>query len=551
MTLLPLQTYNKSSPPKEFFMTNYKTSIFNDVLGPVMTGPSSSHTAGPGRIGYFTGSLMPDFKSVQLIFPKSSSYATTYKGQKSDIAFAAGLLGLPLNHPDFKNSLRRLKEKSIGFDICLTDTACEHPNTCDLVLGGPSGRLCVTSLSIGGGMFCITALNGAPVDFKGDCPVLAGFYTTETQGALRTFLETLPPAIADTKSLICGIGFYALPLKASTSPDEIKRLIKTAPETLRYIPAILPVPTPAQAALPFSTSGALTAFLDKNPMPLWQAAVEYEAARSGWAAEKVLSYSKMLVKTMHQSISFGLQDASNGESLTNRSARSMAAAASAGRLLSASPYQNGAVYSTAVMEASNAMGVVVAGPTAGSCGVLPGVLFALLQETGIPPSFPPVLPEKALEQAAKALLCAGIIGVFIAEQATFAAELCGCQAENGAASAMAAAMAVSLVNEDPILSLRAASTALQNVLGLICDPVACRVEIPCISRNAMSVSNALTSAEMTLGGYDSQIPLDQTIETMYRVGRQLPSELRCTGNGGLCLTPAALAMAKNAGQPHE
>lgn len=179
------------------------------------------------------------------------------------------------------------------------------------------------------------------------------------------------------------------------------------------------------------------------------------------------------------------------------------------------------------------------------------MLFALLQETGIPPSFPPVLPEKALEQAAKALLCAGIIGVFIAEQATFAAELYGCQAENGAASAMAAAMAVSLVNEDPILSLRAASTALQNVLGLICDPVACRVEIPCISRNAMSVSNALTSAEMTLGGYDSQIPLDQTIETMYRVGRQLPSELRCTGNGGLCLTPAALAMAKNAGQPHE
>lgn len=532
-------------------MINYKTSIFNDVLGPVMTGPSSSHTAGPGRIGYFAGCLMPDYKSVQLIFPKNSSYATTYKGQKSDIAFAAGLLGLPLNHPDFKNSLHRLKEKNIAFDIHLTDTACEHPNTCDLVLAGPSGRLCVTSLSTGGGMFCITAINGTSVDFNGDTPVLTSFYTAESQAALKSFLETLPPAIADTKGLIYGNGFYALPLKTSAPPAEIERLIKTAPGTLRYTPAILPVPAHEPAELPFGTAGALTAFLEKKPMPLWQAAVEYEAARSGWTAEKVLSYSKMLVKTMHQSISFGLQDASNGESLTNRSARSMAAAASAGRLLSASPYQNGAVYSTAVMEASNAMGVVVAGPTAGSCGVLPGVLFALLQETEMPAYFPPALPQRHLEQAAKALLCAGIIGIFIAEQATFAAELCGCQAENGAASAMAAAMAVSFVNDDPDSSLRAASTALQNVLGLICDPVACRVEIPCISRNAMAVSNALTSAEMTLGGYDSQIPLDETIETMYRVGRQLPPELRCTGNGGLCLTPAALAMAKHAGQPHE
>ena len=166
----------------------------------------------------------------------------------------------------------------------------------------------------------------------------------------------------------------------------------------------------------------------------------------------------MLVKTMHQSISFGLQDASNGKSPTNHSARSMAAAASAGRLLSASPYQNGAVYSTAVMEASNAMGVVVAGPTVQAPAVyFPACFSALLQETEMPASFPPALPERHLEQAAKALLCAGIIGIFIAEQVTFAAELCGCQVENGAASAMAAAMAVSFVNDDPDSSLRAAS----------------------------------------------------------------------------------------------
>lgn len=532
-------------------MIKYKTSIFNDVLGPVMTGPSSSHTAGSGRIGYFTGCLMPDFTSVQLIFPKNGSYAATHKGQKSDIAFAAGLLGLPLNHPDFKNSLHRFEEKNISFEIRLTDAACEHPNACDLVLTGPSGRLCVTSLSTGGGMFCITAINGTPVDFKGDRPVLTGFYNKESQAKLKSFFQSLPTSIADTENMICGNGFYALPLKVSTARSEVKSLAEEAPGVLRYVPAILPVPTIEPAALPFSTASALTAFLKNNPMPLWQAAVKYESGRSAWTEKEVLDYAKMLIKTMHQSICFGLQGIPNGISLTKPSAAAMAAAASAGRLLPSSPYQSGVVYSTAVMEASNAMGVVVAGPTAGSCGVLPGVLFALLQEPGGQAPFPPVLQEQHLAQAAKALLCAGIIGVFIAEQATFAAELCGCQAENGAASAMAAAMAVAFAGGSPDLSLRAASTALQNVLGLICDPVACRVEIPCVSRNAMAVSNALTSAEMTMGGYDSRIPLDETIETMYRVGRQLPPELRCTGNGGLCLTPAATEMKKSSTSPHE
>ncbi|WP_195270456.1 L-serine ammonia-lyase, iron-sulfur-dependent, subunit alpha [Eubacterium sp. 1001713B170207_170306_E7] len=532
-------------------MINYKTSIFNDVLGPVMTGPSSSHTAAPGRIGYFAGCLMPDFKSIQLIFPKNSSYATTYKGQKSDTAFAAGLLGMPLNHPNFKNSLRYLRQEGVSFKVSLSDKACEHPNTCDLILSGPSGRLCVTSLSTGGGMFCITAINGTAVDFRGDRPVLAGFYSREQQRILKHFLQKLPPSMADPQSLVSGDGFYALPLKATVKRAEIESLIKTAPGKLRCIPAILPVPTPECSALPFGTAGTLIAFLRKNPMPLWRAAVTYESVRSGWPMEEILDYAKMLVKTMHQSISFGLQYISAGEGLTKPAAASMAAAASAGRLLSPSPYQSGAVYSTAVMEASNTMGVVVAGPTAGSCGVLPGVLFALLQKSEKPAVFPPVLEEEQLEPAAKALLCAGIVGVFIAEQATFAAEVCGCQAENGAASAMAAAMAVTFINSDPDASLRAASTALQNVLGLICDPVACRVEIPCVSRNAMAVSNALTSAEITLGGYDSQIPLDETIETMYRVGCQLPSELRCTGNGGLCLTPAAALLERKAGQPHE
>lgn len=520
-------------------MPNYKTSIFNDVLGPVMTGPSSSHTAAPGRIGLFAGALMPDFKTAHLFFPKSSSYAATYKGQKSDIAFAAGLLGLPLNHPDFKNSRELFEKEGRSFTVTLSDGPCGHPNTSELVLEGPSGVLSLTSQSTGGGMFCITAINGIPVDFRGDRPVLAGFCEKEKSLLLKAFFENLPTDLAIAENLISGSGFCAIVLKKPLSAEDLQILSHRAAGILRHVPPILPVAAVENITLPFSTAKTLVEFLTENPMPLWRAAAVYEAARSGWSEDRVVDYSKDLVTTMLSAVRTGLQGSRSDESLLAPAAASMADAACKGLLLPLSPYQWGAVYSTAVMEASNAMGVVVAGPTAGSCGVLPGVLFGLLH-TSASEGLPLVsLSEKELDHAARALLTAGIIGVFIAEQATFAAELCGCQAENGAASAMAAAMAADLMGGDAFLALKAASTALQNVLGLICDPVACRVELPCISRNAMAVSNALTSAEMTLGGYDSRLPLDEVIETMYRVGQQLPAELCCTGKGGLCLTSAA------------
>jgi L-serine dehydratase len=147
------------------------------------------------------------------------------------------------------------------------------------------------------------------------------------------------------------------------------------------------------------------------------------------------------------------------------------------------------------------------------------------------------------EDVARALLAAGMIGVFIAAHATFAAEVCGCQAECGAGSAMAAAALVTLANGTAQQAVDAASMALQNLLGLICDPVANRVEVPCLGRNVMAASNALACANMALAGYDAVIPLDEVIETMDRVGKMLPGELRCTGLGGLSITATSKAIA--------
>jgi len=136
----------------------------------------------------------------------------------------------------------------------------------------------------------------------------------------------------------------------------------------------------------------------------------------------------------------------------------------------------------------------------------------------------------------KAMLAAGLIGVFIAAHATFAAEVGGCQAECGAGSGMAAAALVTLAKGATRQAIAAASIALQNMLGMICDPVANRVEVPCLGKNVMAASNALACANMALADFDPVIPLDEVIDTMDEVGRSIPRELRCTALGGLSLT---------------
>ena len=190
-------------------------------------------------------------------------------------------------------------------------------------------------------------------------------------------------------------------------------------------------------------------------------------------------------------------------------------------------------YAVAVMENSCARNIVTASPTAGSSGVVPAAIVAVGEEL-----------ECSDEEIMKGLLAAGLAGACIANQATFGAEVAGCQAENGAASAMAAAGVVQLLEGDVSQGFAAASMALQNMLGLICDPVGGLTEIPCISRNVAAVSNAVMSANMVMLGFDPVSPYDETIFSMYEVGKMLPSELRCTCGGGLCTTKTGRCIAE-------
>ena len=174
------------------------------------------------------------------------------------------------------------------------------------------------------------------------------------------------------------------------------------------------------------------------------------------------------------------------------------------------------------------MGVIVAAPTAGACAALPGAVIAMAEELG--------LGEEAM---AKALLAGGLIGVFIAARWTFAAEVGGCQAEGGSAACMAAAALVDMAEGSLRQSVAAASMAFQSMLGLICDPIANRVEAPCLGKNVMAASNALASANMALADFDPVIPLDEVIAAARQVSDQMPRELRCTALGGLSITPTS------------
>ena len=199
-----------------------------------------------------------------------------------------------------------------------------------------------------------------------------------------------------------------------------------------------------------------------------------------------------------------------------------------GKSLCGNVLGKGITYAMATLETNASMGLIVASPTAGSAGIVPGMMLALQEVYGF--------SDKKIRQA---LFNAGAIGYLAMRNATVAGAVGGCQAEVGIASAMAASAAVELLGGTPLQCTYAASTVLMNMLGLVCDPVVGLVEYPCQNRNAAGVSNALIAAEMSLAGIPQFIPLDEMIDAMYTVGKKLPAELRETALGGCAATPSA------------
>lgn len=217
-------------------------------------------------------------------------------------------------------------------------------------------------------------------------------------------------------------------------------------------------------------------------------------------------------------------------------ARKLSEHQAAGKGLCGPILEKAITYAMAVLETNSSMGLIVAAPTAGSAGIVPGLLLAF-QETY----------DLSDDQMVKVLFNAGAVGYLAMRNATVAGAVGGCQAEVGVASAMAASAAVELMDGTPGQCLDAASTVLMNMLGLVCDPVGGLVEYPCQNRNAAGVANSLIAAEMALAGIPQRIPLDEMIQIMYTVGKRIPTELRETALGGCATAPSVCSGCNGCG----
>ena len=263
--------------------------------------------------------------------------------------------------------------------------------------------------------------------------------------------------------------------------------------------------------------------------------IEYNSKELECSKEELLAKMEAMLVVIKESIDFGLTGVRSHSGLTGGAAKRLLEASEQKQFnnILGDKAKDAMVYAMAVAEANAAMGRIVAAPTAGASGVLPGVFFALKKHYN--------LSDQVL---AEGLVVAGGIGLVIADRASLAGATGGCQAECGSAAAMAAGAAVAMLGGSPAQIGHAVSIVFKNVLGLVCDPVAGLVEVPCIKRNGSCAVQALAAAELALAGIESFIPADEAIDAMKSVGDSLPCALKETAGGGMATTPTALAWAK-------
>lgn len=500
-------------------------SIFNDVLGPVMVGPSSSHVAAAARIGRMTRCLLgKTARKVVLEFAFDGSLATTYHSQGSDMGFACGLLGFEPDDPRTRDGLALLSDL-IALEVRIVQASAPHPNHYTVRVEHEGGEACVLhAISTGGGMIEVCSLDGVPLSLLGDCHVLLVFCSADLSDAV-------PAGAADRVLVHESGGRTVLELRASQpfSPAVTAALAGKS-ERMVAFPPVLPILTAGPCQLPFCDYRELIALTQRQLRPLSDYALLYESARGSLHESEVLALAERILQVMENAIHTGLVPQVFHDRILPSQAHRLQEKSAAGALLPVPMLNTITAYITAMMEAKSAMHPIVAAPTAGSCGALPGTLLAAAEHIGA-----------SRVQIQRALLAAGLVGVLFTGQSTFAAEVGGCQVECGAASGMAAAALTDLMGGSAEESLRAASIALQGITGLACDPVAGRVECPCLNKNIMAGANAVTSANMALSGYQQVIPLDETIEAIDRIGRSLPAALRCTC-GGLGATKTSFAI---------
>ncbi|GLR15424.1 L-serine ammonia-lyase, iron-sulfur-dependent, subunit alpha [Portibacter lacus] len=512
-------------------------SIFNDVIGPIMRGPSSSHTAASWRAGKMAIQILNDELTQALIeFDKDGAWVTNYKDQGTVLGMDGGLLEIDMADDRMKRTDEIAEQRGIIIDYKISTFPNTHANSMQITLTGKKGgKVKILAASLGGGSFELQEVDGFPVNMKGDYHEL---FMWSNQDISKEINDILPDHT--TLSINEKSGKYLYIYESFKSFDHV--LIQhidslSEVEKVANVKPIMPITAGRQSNPPFSTIESLVEYSKNSNLSLGELGLMYEQHRSGLSEQELKDKMQNIIELIEGSIAIGLRGTSHEDRILPQQSHLIEKAEKSKKILQNSIINSIVKNVAAIMEAKSALEVIVANPTAGSCGTVGAAMKAVADDIGA-----------TMEDKIMAYYAAGLVGAYFAMGPGFSAEEHGCQVECGASAGMAAAGIVDFFGGTAEQALGAGSMAIQNMIGLVCDPIADRVEAPCLGKNTSAAVNALSSATMAVAGFAHLIPLDQVLETVVRVSADMPTCVKCTGLGGLAITPAAIALKEKLNQ---
>jgi L-serine dehydratase len=510
-----------------------------DIIGPIMHGPSSNHTAGANRIGYFALEIMGGMpEKINLGF--HPAYMDSYVGQRTHSAMIAGLLGYREYEDDSINAMDELFCRGITWRAypIAEDYMSRNTFRANCETDGESWE--INSDSIGGGNIVINRINGMPAYLDGNQWELV-MTSEEEDLLLKTKVFVEEHCKDNLRSSDLGqnlgskwlyIGEYARrPCLTIELPDNLKNAIDEGRLKYRLVKPLFKFPSLSDDPPLFSRYDQLLSLCKDRP--ILDIIISYEAQRSHSTAEDILKEARLMVDVIETALIKGENETIHliGGLTDPGDGKKIMAWARSGKTVVNEMFSL-AIGRSIVLAQMNASGnKIVAAPTGGAAGTVPGTLFSAAERYG-----------KGNKELAEAFLIAAAIGLIIGNKASFSGTCGGCQSEVGIGAAMAAGAVTWLAGGEPEKIVQAATIALKNVLGLTCDPPASPPEVPCIKRNGMGAAIALMGAEMALAGIRSAIDPDDVVDALADTQRLLPTELKFSHCAGLAATKSGVAL---------
>lgn len=499
-------------------------SVF-EIVGPVMMGPSSSGTAGMYRLGAVARQFFQDeLRSVDLKF--TPRLGPGYLGCRSHFGLLGGILGMEITDPQIPYVMDLCRVRGIAVTASwFKQPEPEHALTVEITLEGARQTRRILGVSVGGGSIRVDRIDDFDVTLSSVENYLFAFGTAADEEKICSFAKS------DVQVSVAG-GKYLFywPVEDDGCLAAVQEITANA----LYVKAFMPLGYRPHTPL-FTTFEELIELADQTGRDTADLAIDYEVNRSGRSRESIWNQMAQQWQIMKQAAQKGLEaeivplygynDGKNG--------KRMMSAALAGKTMGGATLGKAIATALATMEYALALGTIVAAPTGGSAGIVPGALLTVQQERGY-----------SDEQIIRALFACTVTGIVMDYRGvSFSGAQGGCQAEVGVSSAMAAAALSYLGGGDTKRVTMGIALAMKNILGLICDPLKGCDEVPCIKRNGIGVANAFSGADMALSGIDSFIPPDEVVDSLLKTQKAMPIQMRggTDLSCGACGTKTGLA----------